>query len=369
MRRWYEVDDIDALDTPCLVVHPDRVAKNISNMVAIVGDPLRIRPHVKTHKTMEGVRMMMAAGISKFKCATVAEAELLGLCQARDVLLAYQPHGPKVFRLIDLVLRFPESRYSCLVDNEASAVRLSEACVRRGVRMPVYIDLNLGMNRTGIAPRKEASELYLLCDTLSGIVPIGLHAYDGHHRHTDVRERTIACDATFSHMQSLRDEIASKGLATPMLVAGGSPTFPIHARRTDVECSPGTNIFWDGCYSQICSEQPFEPAVVLVSRVLSLPAEDRVCLDLGHKSVAAENEIIRRVHFPDHPLLTAVSQSEEHLVLKAETGHGLRPGDVMYGIPYHICPTVALYERLHVAKGGRIIGEWRVLARDRRISV
>ena len=369
MSSWYELVDVDALDTPCLVVHPDRVARNISNMVDIAGDPSRIRPHIKTHKTMEGVRMMMAAGISKFKCATIAEAELLGLCDATDVLLAYQPHGPKAVRLIELVLRFPMTRYACLVDNEASAKRLSETCVNRGVRMPVYIDLNLGMNRTGIAPGKKAADLYFFCESLPGVLPVGLHGYDGHHRHADLQERTAACDATFSHMQSMRDDIASRSQKIPMLVAGGSPTFPIHARRTDVECSPGTNIFWDGCYSQICSEQPFEPAVVSVSRVLSLPAEDRVCLDLGHKSVAAENEITRRVHFPDHPHLIAVSQSEEHLVLKAEPGHGLRPGDVMYGIPYHICPTVALYERLHVAEGDRITGEWKVLARDRRITL
>ena len=313
--------------------------------------------------------MMMAAGISRFKCATIPEAELLGLCAAPDVLLAYQPHGPKALRLLELVSLFPETRYSCLVDNKSSAKALSDAFQSAGHRMPVYIDLNLGMNRTGIVPGKEAADLYLFCESLRGILPVGLHGYDGHHRHVDPQERTAACDATFSHMQSLRDDIASRSRTNPALVAGGSPTFPIHARRTDVECSPGTNIFWDGCYSQICSEQPFEPAVVSVSRVLSLPTEDRVCLDLGHKSVAAENEIARRVHFPDHPQLTAVSQSEEHLVLKADAAHGLNPGDVVYGIPYHICPTIALYDRLHVAEAGRITGEWKVMARDRRITI
>jgi D-serine deaminase-like pyridoxal phosphate-dependent protein len=74
------------------------------------------------------------------------------------------------------------------------------------------------------------------------------------------------------------------------------------------------------------------------------------------------------LHFPDHPGLVAVSQSEEHLVMQSVSGHGLRPGDVLYGIPYHICPTVALHERLHVAKAGRIEGEWKVVARDRRIG-
>jgi D-serine deaminase-like pyridoxal phosphate-dependent protein len=368
MNRWYALTDPASLDTPCLVVHPDRVARNIANMVSIAGDASRLRPHIKTHKTHEGVRMMMDAGISKFKCATISEAELLGLCKAPDVLLAYQPHGPKVARLVELVGRFPETRYACLVDNRSTAEHLSDFCMAKGIRMPVYLDLNLGMNRTGISPGSAALELYAYCHTLPGILTFGLHAYDGHHRHIDAGERARDCDKTFILMQSMCDDIVAKGLPRPVLVAGGSPTFPIHAKRKDVECSPGTNIFWDGCYSQICSEQPFEPAVALVARVLSLPTEDRVCLDVGHKSVAAENEITRRLHFPDHPGLVAVSQSEEHLVMQSVSGHGLRPGDVLYGIPYHICPTVALHERLHVAKAGRIEGEWKVVARDRRIG-
>ena len=369
MNRWYETTDVESLDSPCLVVHPERVERNIQNMVSLAGDVSRLRPHIKTHKTREGVFMMMAAGISRFKCATIPEAELLGLCGAPDALLAYQPHGPKVLRLLKLVRVFPETRYSCLVDNRSSAQALSDACMSAGHRMPVYIDLNLGMNRTGILPGPEAMSLYAFCVGLPGLVPVGLHAYDGHHRHTDPDERRRACDETFAAMSSMRRGIADMGLPDPALVAGGSPTFPIHAGRTDVECSPGTNIFWDGCYSQICGEQPFEPAVVLVGRVISLPTDDRICVDIGHKSVAAENEITSRIHFPDHPHLTAVSQSEEHLVLKAEPGHALSPGDVMYGIPYHICPTVALHERLHAAVGGRIVGEWRVVARDRRISI
>jgi D-serine deaminase-like pyridoxal phosphate-dependent protein len=367
MNRWYELSDVATLDTPCLVVYPERVSRNIENMVFIAGDTSRLRPHIKTHKTREALLMMMDAGIYKFKCATIPEAELLGLCKAADVLLAYQPHGPKTARLIDLVGRFPETRYSCLVDNISSARDLSDFCHAKGIRMPVYIDINLGMNRTGIVPGAGALELYGYCHTLPGILPVGIHAYDGHHRHADASERARACDETFSPMHSMSDAIVAKGLPRPVVVAGGSPTFPIHARRKDVECSPGTNVFWDGCYSQICSEQPFEPAVALVARVLSLPTEDRVCLDVGHKSVAAENEITRRVHFPDHPELVAVSQSEEHLVLKCMPGHSFRPGDVLYGIPYHICPTVALHERLHLARDGRIEGEWRVVARDKRI--
>jgi hypothetical protein len=85
MSKWYEIADISSIDSPNLLVYPKRVAQNIGNMVSMVGDPTRLRPHIKTHKTAEGIHMMMDAGIRKFKCATIAEAELLGICGAVPV--------------------------------------------------------------------------------------------------------------------------------------------------------------------------------------------------------------------------------------------------------------------------------------------
>lgn len=366
---WYAINNIDTLDSPSLVVYPQRVADNIRRMVSMIDDVSRLRPHIKTHKTAEGIRMMLAAGIRKFKCATIAEAELLGLCEAPDVVLAYQPHGPKVERLIKVIQSFPKTAYACLTDNRASAEKMAASFSAKNLTVPVYIDLNVGMNRSGIIPGDAVVDLYLFCSTLKGIVPKGLHAYDGHHRNPDFAQRSIDCDKGFAPVAALQKRITEFGLPVPVIIAGGSPTFPIHARRPVVECSPGTCIFWDKGYSDLCPEQPFEPAVVLVTRVISLPTAKRICLDLGHKSVAAENEIMRRVFFPDAQELIPVGQSEEHLVLGAPEGHSYKPGDVLYGIPYHICPTVALYDRLIAVENGEVTGEWKVLARARSISL
>lgn len=365
---WYSINNINILDSPSLVVYPNRVTENIRRMVSMIDDVSRLRPHIKTHKTAEGIQRMMAAGISKFKCATIAEAELLGLCKAPDVVLAYQPHGPKVERFINVIKTFPGTKYACLTDNEVSAERMAAAFSANDLIVPVYIDLNVGMNRSGIIPGDAVVELYLFCSKLSGIVPKGLHAYDGHHRNPDIAQRTIDCDKGFEPVFALQQRIAETGLPAPVIIAGGSPTFPIHARRPVVECSPGTCIFWDKGYSDLCPEQPFEPAVVLVTRVISLPTATRICLDLGHKSVAAENDITRRVFFPEAQELIPVGQSEEHLVMEATEGHDFKPGDVLYGIPFHICPTVALYDRLIAVENGEVCGEWKVLARARSIS-
>lgn len=366
--NWYTIQDIDRLDSPALVIFPDRVQKNIERAVSMTGDANRLRPHVKTHKTKEATRLMLGAGIKKFKCATIAEAEMLAQCNAPDVLLAYQPAGPKLQRFAELVNKYPATKYSCLVDNIGAAGKIAELFAAAGKTMPVFIDLNVGQNRTGIPPGEAAMELYEFCFYTKGISISGLHAYDGHIRNKDLGERTQACNEAFAKVEEMKKLLVQKGFA-PVIIAGGSPTYSIHCKRKEVECSPGTFVFWDKGYSDLCPEQPFESAAVLVTRVISLPDATRICLDLGHKSVAAENEITNRVFFPDASFLKPLGQSEEHLVLEAGAGHNFKVGDVLYGIPFHVCPTIALYERAITIEKGRITGEWKIVARDRKITV
>lgn len=367
-QHWFTIDTIHQLDSPALVVYPERMRHNIQQLITMVNGSLhRLRPHVKTHKMSAVVRAMLAAGITKFKCATIAEAEMLGQCQAPDVLLAYQPAGPKLERFVALIKKYPNTAYACLVDNMAVAEKIADALSFTGKRFPVYIDLNVGQNRTGIEPGESALQLYRYC--AERLLPVGLHAYDGHIRHENFQQRTILCDEAFAKVTQMKNDLIGAGYEPPVIIAGGSPSFPIHAKRAEVECSPGTFIFWDHCYMRTCPEQPFVPAAALVTRVISLPNERYICLDLGHKSVAAENELGKRVYFPQAPQLQPISQSEEHLVMDAGAGHGYQPGDVLYGIPYHICPTVALYERAYTVENGKLTGEWKIDARDRKISV
>lgn len=368
-NNWYQISNPGELDSPALLVFPERVRANIRTAIDMAGGAARLRPHVKTHKSPDVVRLMMQTGIQKFKCATIAEAEMLACCGAEDVLLAYQPLGPKLYRFIELVRTYPLTRFSCLTDNYAAATEQSAAFTALGLEVPVFIDLNLGMNRTGIAGVEAATALYLACARMPGMAPVGLQAYDGHIRHADLEARTVACDMAFSELEKIKTAIENAGLPTPLIIAGGSPTFPTHARRPEVECSPGTFIYWDKGYGDLCPEQPFLPAAVLMTRVVSLPSATFVCTDLGHKSVAAENELSKRIFFLNARDLKPVGQSEEHLVLEAPEGHHYRPGDVLYGLPYHICPTVALYERVFTVEEGAVRGEWRNTARDRSIGL
>lgn len=365
---WYQINELSQLDTPALVIYPDRVRQNVAMLVGAIDDISRLRPHVKTHKTREATQLMLDAGIRKFKCATIAEADMLAQCGAPDVLLAYQPNDVKIQRLLAMIQAYPETSFSCLVDNLDTATDLSTQAVTAGLIVPIYVDLNVGMDRTGITPDEHVLTLYAALDKLEGIRPMGLHAYDGHIRHPDLAARTELCDAAFWPVQRLSDQLTERGFTQPIIVAGGSPTFPIHARRADVECSPGTFVYWDKNYQAALAEQPFQIAALVVTRVISLPSPTKLCLDLGHKSVAAECELDQRVTFLNAPDLRSVGQSEEHLVVEAGEGHSYRVGDVLYGLPNHICPTCALYERGFTIENSTVSGEWRTISRDRTLA-
>ncbi len=368
-KDWYTINNIDELDSPVLVVYPERVKKNIATAVGMVDDASRLRPHIKTSKCAETIQLMMAAGIQKFKCATIAEAETLGICKAPDVLMAYQPNGPKLQRFVQLVNKYPATAYACVTDNKQAAHEMATVFSAHGITVPVYIDLNVGMNRTGIAPGRQVIDLYQYCSELKGIMPTGLHAYDGHIRDTDFTERSKKCDEVFLQVAALQQDLETSGFAKPVIIMGGSPTFSVHCKRKDIECSPGTFVYWDKGYSDLCPEQDFLTAALVISRIISLPVEGRITTDLGHKSIAAENEIGRRLYFLNAPHLKAISQSEEHLVLEAGAGHTYQTGDILYGLPYHVCPTVALYERAITIEDGVTTGEWKTIARDRVISL
>lgn len=366
--NWFHISNANEIDSPALLVYPDLVKANIQTAINMIGDVNRLRPHVKTHKCAEVVQLMMDAGITKFKCTTIAEAEMLAMQQAADVLLAYQPVGPKLERFIALIKKYPAIQFSCLTDNMVAATAQSKAFSENGLQVPVYVDLNVGMNRTGIDPGK-AFELYQYCSTAPGMSIKGIHAYDGHIRDNDFETKKKKCDDAFAVVESLSKQIESAGLHKPMIIAGGSPTFSVHSKREEIECSPGTFIYWDHGYTLSCPEQEFKPAAFLLTRVVSLPGENNICIDLGHKSVAAEIEITKRVFFPGFESLTPIAQSEEHLVLENNTGYQFNPGDILYCIPWHICPTVALYDSIKIIENDECTGEWKNIARDRKITV
>lgn len=370
--EWYRVSNEEELDSPSLLVFPERIHTNISRMVEMAGSADRLRPHVKTYKMPEVVRAQMARGIDRFKCATIAEAEMVAGCDVSDLLLAYQPLGPKIRRLLTLVERFPGTRFSAIVDNPGVMKEIAQVFHGAGRSLPLFIDIDVGMNRTGIVPGPGALDLYRALAETDGVEAAGLHVYDGHIRDRDIEERRAHVEKDWAEARTLIRDIRAAGLPDPVVIAGGTPTFPVHAARdtggVKTELSPGTLLFWDRGYDEGLPEQPFESAAILMTRVVSKPAEGRITVDLGTKAVASEM-VPPRAWFPELPGAKAVGHNEEHLVLEVDGAEGYAVGDCLYAIPWHICPTVALQGEVTVVEAGRATGTWTVAARNRRISV
>lgn len=366
--NWFEISNPERVPSPALLVFEERVDENLRRMVAMAGGASRLRPHIKTHKLAELVQRQMDLGIARFKAATIAEAELVATVRPADVLIAYQPVGPQVDRLFTLQERFPESRFSVLVDDAGVVEQLHAEATRRRQRIAVWMDLDVGQHRTGIAPGPAAFELGRMIAARSGLELAGLHAYDGHLHDSDPAVRKAGCDAAFSPVERLATRLRSSGIEVPSVVAGGTPTFPVHASRPEVECSPGTCVLWDAGYSRKLPDLDFLPAAVLLTRVVSKPASDRLCLDLGYKAISAEMTP-PRVIFLNLKESVPVAHNEEHLVLETPAAGEFRIGDVLYGIPWHICPTVALHQEVWPVRDGVAGTPWLVRARARRLTV
>jgi len=374
---WHEAVNVREVASPALLVYPDRIEENIRRMIQMAGGTERLRPHVKTHKLAEVIRMQMEQGIVRFKCATVAEAEMTASCNAEDVLLAYQPVGPNVEWLVRLAKTFPNTKFSTIADDAEPLRHLSAAASDAGVEIEVLLDIDCGMHRTGVAPGAKAIELYRQIEVLPALKSGGLHVYDGHINERELPARVKSCEAAFAPVGALRKQLADHvpksssgreyGHSVLNVIAGGTPTFPIHARRKDVQCSPGTCILWDAGYATKLPDMNFLPAALLLTRVVSKPSANRLCLDLGHKAVASENPH-PRVEFLDLPDAKAVMHSEEHLVVETVLAEQFPVGTCLYGIPWHICPTVALYSEAVVVRNGQAQGQWAIIARARKLT-
>jgi D-serine deaminase-like pyridoxal phosphate-dependent protein len=372
MDPHYFIQDTTNIFSPALVFYKDLIRRNIARALEIAGGPSRLRPHVKTHKTREIVRLELDAGITKHKCATLAEAEMLAECGVPDVLLAYNLVGPNCGRMAKLVHTFPQTRFSVLADHPTAARALSESMAAMDQKIDVLIDLDVGQHRTGIPVGKEAAALYELFDQLPGLRPGGLHVYDGHNHQESLVEREAAVRRQIDPVLTLRSALEKKGLAVPRLVVGGTPTFPIYARvdLPGIELAPGTCFLHDHGYgTHFADLTGFTPAALLLTRVISRPTPTRVTLDLGYKAVASDPPAGKRCVLLDVPEYEPVLQNEEHFVVETPAAGRFQPGAEIYAVPTHICPTCALHRQAYVVENGRVTDCWYVVARDRMLSI
>ena len=368
MKPWYSVDNEETIPSPALLVYPDRIQENLNRMIRLAGDVSRLRPHVKTHKMPQIIAMKRVLGIDKFKTSTIAETEMTAEAGGRDILLAYPLVGPNIPRFIELMKRYPNTQFSALVDNPNSLLQIASYAKSQSQVACLYVDLNVGMNRTGIAPGPGAIELYRLLSTTDGVRPGGLHAYDGHIHESDLDSLKEKTRIAFEPVWKLINDLQSEGLAVPNTIAAGTPTSSLLAKHNNIEVGAGTTVLWDFGQAETTPDLDFQNAAVLLARVVSHPSTDRICIDLGHKAVASEMAQ-PRVRWFGLEDATIAMHNEEHMVLDTKKSDAFPVGTVLYGLPRHICPTVALYHEVWCVEDRLAQSKWPVVARSRTLTI
>ena len=370
----YEITDANEIYSPGLVIFKKLLIDNLTEMIRIAGGPQNLRPHCKTHKMPAIIDIMQEMGIKKHKCATIAEAEMLCVAGASDIMVAYQMVGPNIDRFVKLVDRYPDKKFATVVDHLDVLEQLSTALQTMGVSADVFMDIDSGMGRTGVSPDESARHLYEMICSTPAIVPAGLHWYDGHHRQSDPQDRKTAVENAWLPLTELRDQLLVQGFPIPRVLVAGTGSFPILAEfgEPNLELTPGTTTLYDVGYFELFPDINLRPASGVLTRVVSCNRRGHLTLDCGHKSISPDQPVGRRTFFPALPDAKEVGHTEEHLVLQiGQTGNAdqFSPGDHLVALPRHVCPTSALHRFAHVIERGKLVDQWEVVARDRVLTV
>jgi D-serine deaminase-like pyridoxal phosphate-dependent protein len=365
----YVVKSFDDILTPALLVYPDIIESNIERTLHLLdGNADRWRAHIKTSKLAFTLKILIDHGVKNFKCATTLE--LLTACEsgAADILFAYPTVGANARRVREIAEQFPDIKISVLVENEDQIRQW------QGSRLGIFIDINPGMNRTGIE-ESRAADIQTLVETIakSGLTFRGLHYYDGQHGSSPEPERLTAAHFGYDRLMAIISVLENAGHKVPEVITAGTPTFPASLAYPGFRdasfvhrISPGTIVYCDATtFAQLPAAYGYKPAVLVAARVVSHPRPAIVTCDGGHKAVSADAGVPTCIVL-GRAELTGIGPSEEHLPFTVKEGAEPPPvGEILYLLPRHICPTVNLFDHALIIRNGAVESVERVTARGR----
>jgi D-serine deaminase-like pyridoxal phosphate-dependent protein len=354
---------VEAIETPALVVDLDAAQRNLQRMAEFVArHRVRLRPHAKMHKSAEFARLQLQAGAVGVCVQTVHEAEALAAGGVDDILITNEVLAPtKLHRVAALAhqLKARGGQLGIAVDSAEGIERLAQAMRLTNAAIDVYIEVDIGQGRCGVAPGDPTLQLARqLAERAPRLRYAGLHAYHGGAQHLRTgEERRAAIAEAARRLDDTRQLLASADLAPPLITGAGTGTFA-HEAASGLwdEIQPGSYLFMDADYLKNAREpaQPaFEPALFVKAQVISASADRAVC-DAGHKSHAIDSGLPLVHALPDQPALAFGNGGDEHGVLRPATPGGALPalGDTVWLIPGHCDPTVNLHDALVVVRGG-----------------
>jgi D-serine deaminase-like pyridoxal phosphate-dependent protein len=352
------------VETPAVVVDLDRADANISRMAAFMGDRrIALRPHAKTHKSLEFGRRQLAAGATGLTVATIGEAEVFAGGGIDDLFIAYPlvVDRRKAERLRHVAER---CTLSVGVDSTTGAERIAAAVEGLAHRLRVLIEIDCGGRRTGLRP-EASGDLAGRCRAM-GLDVGGVFTHAGHgYGGPDVRSG--AADDEVTGLTIAADSLRAEGIEPISVSAGSTPTAVLSARGAVTEERPGTYIFGDRLQAAIAGDPLDGIALVVVATVVSHGSRGGFVVDAGAKilgkDVAPFIEGYGAILDWD---ATIGRLSDHHGVVELPDG-AARPsvGDTVFVVPNHVCPVVNLVDEYLVARHGHLVDRWPVDARGR----
>ncbi|KIL40388.1 hypothetical protein SD70_13860 [Gordoniibacillus kamchatkensis] len=357
------------LETPAVVVDWDAVLANLrrtADRARRAG--VKLRPHTKTHKSVVIAQEQIRSGAHGITVAKLGEAEVMADGGIEDILVAFPIVGKaKLERLGKLMQR---ARITVSTDDYDVARGLSDLGETLRRRVPLYVDVNSGLNRCGREPGQETGEMIEQLITLPGVEVVGLmthagHAYGGH---SDDDIRRIAVGEAESLLLTKGWLKRHKGIEIAEISVGSTPTATfVEALPGVTEIRPGAYVFGDVSQIVTGTVTAADCALRVYATVVSTPRPGTAIIDAGSKTLTNDVNGFRKGYglLPAYPDVIVERLSEEHGILRLPDGVSLKVGDVVELIPNHCCTVVNLHDRLLLARGGRIESQLTVDARGK----
>jgi D-serine deaminase-like pyridoxal phosphate-dependent protein len=355
------------IQTPAPLVEISRVTSNLNRMAEYArGHGLRLRPHVKTHKTTVIGGAQMQRGAIGLTCATPREMEIMSQV-AQDLLLAHPPLGGKIKRLLGLA---GSVRVVTALDSIEAIDHVADAASSSGRTVRVYVEIDVGMHRVGVGTSEQAVALARRVADSTSLEYAGICFYPGHIREP-LDEQGAKIAKLNTDLEKIVAALEKDGLA-PLVVSGGStPTsWRTHEMPLVTEFRPGTYVFNDRTTAAIGACGPDDYALTVLSTVVSTAVSGQAVVDAGTKALGREP--MRGVSaegygsIVGHDDVVVSALSEEHGTLDlSRTSWRPRVGDTVRIVPNHVCIVVHLNDVLYAVDGDRVDGVWPVAARGR----
>ncbi|MCO5215633.1 MAG: alanine racemase [Thermomicrobiales bacterium] len=362
--------DPSSVDTPQLIVSEEILHRNIAEMAAFAKSiNVQLRPHIKTHKSIEIARLQMAAGAVGITCAKVGEAEVMvNEGDIDDVLLAYPIVGAKKYERI--VKLMEKARIAVAVDSATAIEMIAQAMTRHERVIDIYLEINTGQNRSGVMWGDEAVRFAQDIDRHPNLRLAGIMTHEGHVAAFDPDEISKQAIAAGEKMVQTAEMIRSHSINLPTVSVGSTPAARMTPTVAGVtEMRPGTYVFNDSSLFRFGDQWGVEDcAARFVATVVSRAAADRCVLDAGSKTLALDPNAGHKGYgyIVGHPDVIIDRLSEEHgACVLPEGEEGFEIGDTVEVIPNHICPTINLMDRMAVVRDGEVVDYWQVAARGR----